>query len=644
MKRIITFALFSMLITWKSYASILTIEVQNLNSSGPGSLLEAILAVNAAKDISICSVWFNSSLKGEVTVQTALRPQNMNQFSLTGSPDVDVKFENVDTAIVMKDINLPTIRNFRSSSESIMSIDECDNTYLKDNLTQWITYAKNGDIFTVQGGQSFGFNTHKIAGVTINEHTVAYFGYYLLWSTDTEYNGNKNKKINLTNNTIGLHLPIDPLPGREGFVKYYGVKIVNSFDTDIDIRNNEIQWVSALAGRDTSGIGVHIRNTTGSIEVVGNYFGTNKELAVQARTETHGIFMENISDCSNISIDSNYFFSCMRSGIKVLNLNDTASISGNKFGYNPSGAVFEDAILLENSSHIFLLNNVMANCFKDLIVLKNSHNIYARNNFLGLSDSTGTSFKNAKSFYTGINIDSNSQNNVFRENYIMSMASGYGIKTHGLGNDIAVNYVACNDSGDFKFYQTNTAWQEAVLNASLTHSVSSSGLPISLTISNLIVPNGFKAHIYKSIPCGNYTIASMQESYVDSLTIDGQTSTYTFPTSSRLSNNRVTSKEDSAQYYILVLDENNDPVGTSGKSTKDVILSSNDMVFTDNFYPNPCADILYLGMRYDWVKVFDLMGKEVISAVNANAMDLRNLKVGIYVVKTERGNERIVIR
>ena len=64
------------------------------------------------------------------------------------------------------------------------------------------------------------------------------------------------------------------------------------------------------------------------------------------------------------------------------------------------------------------------------------------------------------------------------------------------------------------------------------------------------------------------------------------------------------------------------------------LLSVDDSYFTSlNVYPNPTKDDLNFDVHVDFIEVYDLYGKKILSQTNSENINLENLPDGLYIIK-----------
>ena len=70
------------------------------------------------------------------------------------------------------------------------------------------------------------------------------------------------------------------------------------------------------------------------------------------------------------------------------------------------------------------------------------------------------------------------------------------------------------------------------------------------------------------------------------------------------------------------------------------LLSIDDSYYTRlNVYPNPTKDVLNFDVHVDFIEVYDLSGKKILSQTNSEDINLENLPNGLYIIKL-LNNER----
>lgn len=62
-----------------------------------------------------------------------------------------------------------------------------------------------------------------------------------------------------------------------------------------------------------------------------------------------------------------------------------------------------------------------------------------------------------------------------------------------------------------------------------------------------------------------------------------------------------------------------------------------------NIYPNPASEYIYISTSHtiQYVKIFDILGKEVVYLTNNNTINVSKLKTGIYILKVMTDNGSI---
>ncbi|WP_405570750.1 aryl-sulfate sulfotransferase [Winogradskyella sp. Asnod2-B02-A] len=64
------------------------------------------------------------------------------------------------------------------------------------------------------------------------------------------------------------------------------------------------------------------------------------------------------------------------------------------------------------------------------------------------------------------------------------------------------------------------------------------------------------------------------------------------------------------------------------------LLSIDDSYFSSlNVYPNPTKDVLNFDVHVDFIEVYDLSGKKILSQTNSENINLENLPNGLYIIK-----------
>ena len=59
----------------------------------------------------------------------------------------------------------------------------------------------------------------------------------------------------------------------------------------------------------------------------------------------------------------------------------------------------------------------------------------------------------------------------------------------------------------------------------------------------------------------------------------------------------------------------------------------NQYISPISVYPSPAKDQLYLEGEYDYLRVFDLLGKEVLYSTYVKSINVNNLNDGIYLLE-----------
>lgn len=626
------FFLITILAGLNSQAQSFYYVIKNLNSSGPGSFREIADSLENAPFFASGYLKFDDNLSGTVTLDRPLKIQNMTNFTFNGSPTVDVKFSGVDTAIIISKIDIATLSYLNSSANAKVVMRNCDITAIRYCETKWVHYLRDNDISSVTGGFSAGTNTNRVADIRITDHSV-WNGNFFANLTNATVNNVYQKRITITNCKLGLK-PDDT----KYFNWYYGIRVENCKNTYVDISGNEIVSIGVTGSGTSAGKGIHFTECSGQISIKKNYFGISKSGNVTAALPSDAVHMQMIGDSSNVSIDSNYFHTCNTSAIHLEGLDDTTSIKGNKIAYSSLAASFSEAIILNNCANVVVTDNEIGKGFANAVSLKSSSNNYFSNNLIGLIDNGGSYLEALPSSKSGVLIDASSNNNSFKANYIVGHGR-YGIENFG-NNDVAFNYVACNDSANF-YYDKKIGSHQSTLNAAiLKYNVSGSGQPISLTMTGLDPLNGFKAHIYKKATCSNYTKADLQKTYIDSINITAGVINYAFPIAPTKRINRTSAANDI--YYLVFMDSQFNLVGTSTDSETNMVLSANQVEQKSiDAYPNPSSGLITVSEAV--LAIYSATG-EVIQVPSGANFSL-NLAPGLYFIQYQSGrSEKVVVR
>jgi len=76
------------------------------------------------------------------------------------------------------------------------------------------------------------------------------------------------------------------------------------------------------------------------------------------------------------------------------------------------------------------------------------------------------------------------------------------------------------------------------------------------------------------------------------------------------------------------------PVGLEENFSKNVIAVS----------PNPASSVINFTEAMEMVKIYNIQGNEVLSSSNVSSVNVESLETGVYVVRTEKGISRVVIK
>ena len=285
-----------------------------------------------------------------------------------------------------------------------------------------------------------------------------------------------------------------------------------------------------------------------------------------------------------------------------------------------------------------MTENEIGKGFANGVSLNNSSNNYFFNNLIGLIDNGSTYLEALPSVHSGVYLDSLSNNNNFRSNYIVGHGR-YGFENYG-NNDVAVNYVACNDSSNFYYHKLTGNFQNTLNAATLIYNVSNTGQAISLSISGLSALNGFKAHIYRKTNCTNYNKTNLEQTYVDSVTIAGGLINYTFGAGSGGRTTKRASENDI--FYLIIMDSQFNLIGSTKDSEKSIALAAEELQrqYT-RAYPNPSSGLITVSEAV--AAIYNING-EVVQKPLITDLSLR-LVPGIYYFQYQSGEgEKVVVR
>ena len=59
-----------------------------------------------------------------------------------------------------------------------------------------------------------------------------------------------------------------------------------------------------------------------------------------------------------------------------------------------------------------------------------------------------------------------------------------------------------------------------------------------------------------------------------------------------------------------------------------------------NVFPVPAKDLLYVEGEYDYLRVFDLLGKEVLYSTYVESINVNNLNDGMYLLEISYSNNK----
>ena len=620
-----------------SKGQIWTLHVQNLNGSGPGSLEYMVDSLADAPFVAICSIQIQEDLSGEITLTKPLRVQNMDIFTFFGNPNVDIKFSGVDTAIIAHNIDIFSIMDVKSSSNTIISSYRIDIVSITDSETKWLNYFTDIDIVSVEYGESKGVKTNRVSDVRLTGHSVNNAN-YLVDIEDTRVHDSQWRRVVLKDNKIGLIVNDQAYP-----VKFWGAKIANCQNTEFEIIGNEFLSTGNSGSGKSNGAGLYLENCSGSVNIKGNYFGTDSTLSMLSSIGADAICLDNVGvgvGYSGLNIDSNFFQIANASAIQLNSVNDTMQITRNKFSFTSTAATLSNAITFENSSNISFVSNEIGKSFKNAIALNKSNGNYIANNLIGLIDDGQTNLLSYPSLGSGVYVDSVSNHNIITGNYIVGHGK-YGIENHGTNNDIAYNYVSCNDSGNYYNDLEKLIYQEEIGNVDVVFNVSPEGEGISLNISNLSLPDGFIAHVYKKGQCFDYTRENLVGLYIGSVAVNNGAVNFNFLTTP--STNKILSDEEESEYYVVLLDQNNNFIGESKSSEVNIVLGTNQpLLKRGTAYPNPA--ISFITVEGELGFVYNSIGSSEVFVQNGKLVSF-DLASGVYMLQYNDGrHERIIIK
>ena len=617
-----------------SQGQVWDLYVQNLNGSGPGSLEYIVDSLADAPFVGICNIRIQEDLSGEITLTKTLRVQNMGMFLFYGNPNVDIKFDGVDTAIIAHDIDIFNIIDVKSSSNTIISSYRIAVVSIRDCETKWLNYFTEADVVNVDYGESKGVKTNRVTLVVVTGHSVNNAN-YLVDIEDRRSSESQGQGVVLKDNKIGFIGNDQAYP-----VNFWGAKIANCQNTDFEITGNEFVSIGNAGSGKSNGVGLHLENCSGSVNIKGNYFGTDSTLSMLSSIGADAIRLDNVFDCSLLNIDSNFFQIANASAIHLNSVNDTMQITRNKFSFTSNAAMLSNAITFENSSNISFVSNEIGKSFKNAIALNNSNGNYISNNLIGLIDDGQTNLLSYPSLGSGVYIDSVSKNNIITGNYIVGHGK-YGIENHGTNSDIAYNYVSCNEAGNYYNDLEKLMYQEEIGDVDVVFNVSPEGEEISLNISNLSLPDGFVAHVYKKGQCFDYTRENLERLYMGSVAVNNGEINFNFLTNP--STNKTLSEEEESEYYVVLLDQNNKFIGESKTSEVNIVLGTNQpLSLIGTAYPNPA--ISFIKVDGELVFIYNSIGSSEVFVQNGELVSF-DLASGVYMLQYIDGrHEKIIIK